>query len=379
MALSGFAGIGDITPQPVSGVVGGNAYGEPGGVVAGQWLGGALPQIQRTTATGATSSTTYVLTCTIYGVTETASYTSDGSATTTEIAAGLAAAVQALPHFGSFVSVDYPGAALFDSTGPVGVAFTLTDASSDISQSVTQAAAAGSDVTPGTFVVIDPLKPLFPAPTFAPASTLTAGTALLTMTYGSGTVYTAVITVAGLVYTANHVGATDLATTRTAFIAAINAAMPADTVLAAAGVGAGEIDLTAEINGLGFVADVSVHTGSGTLALTSTSGLPTDDVSNVFGGFVAWAEVQDQVLDVNSIVFAPGSVIGVKARGTVYLAATVTTPSGIWINTTTGAVATSGGAGLVPLPVSLAVIQGPAPEGTGLAVARLTAQNLIPA
>lgn len=378
MALANFAGIGDITPQPVSGVVGGNAYGEPGGVIAGQWLGGALPQIQRTTVGGATNSTTYVLTCTIYGVTELASYTSDGSATTVEIAAGLAAAVQALPHFGSFVSVDYPGASLFDTTGPVGVAFTLTDASGDISQSATQAAAAGSDTEPGVFVVLDPTKPLFPAPTFAPVTSLTAGTALLTLTYASGSVYTAVITVNGSTYTANTVGATDLATTVGALITAINAVMPANTVVAATG-GTGEIDLTAEIVGLGFVVEVSSHTGAGTIALTSTSGLPTDDVAQVFGGFVAWAEVQDQVLDVNDIVFEPGSVIGVKARGTVYLSATVTTPGVLYVNVSTGAVAASGGAGLLPLPASLSAFVGPAPEGSGLAVARVTSQNIIPA
>ena len=378
MALANFAGIGDITPQPVSGIVGGNAFGEPGGVIAGQWLGGALPQIQRTTVGGATNNTTYVLTCTIYGVTELASYTSDGSATTVEIAAGLAAAVQALPHFGSFVSVDYPGASLFDTTGPIGVAFTLTDASGDISQSTTQAAAAGSDTEPGVFVVLDPTKALFPAPTFAPVTSLTAGTALLTMTYAATTVYTVAITVNGSVYTANTVGVTDLATSRDNLVTALNAVLPANTVLAAAG-GAGEITLTAEIAGLAFVAETSVHTSTGTLVVTSTSGLATDDVAQVFGGFVTWAEVQDQTLDVNDIVFEPGSVIGVKARGTVYLSATVTSPGTLYVNVSTGAVSASGGAGLLPIPASLAAFVGPAPEGAGLAVARVTSQNIIPA
>lgn len=381
MSLNGFAGVGDIDTQNASGLPGTDAYGEPGGSVAGVWLGGATAQVNRTTVGGATNDTTYVLTCTIYGVVELASYTSDGSATTAEIAAGLAAAVANLPHFGSFCVVTYTAAAsTFDTTGPAdGTAFTLTDASGDISQSTITAAATGTDVEPGVLVCIDPLSSLFPAPRFVSTASLTAQVDVITMTYAATTVYSVDITVAGNTYSASTVGATDLATTRTALVAAINAEMPARTVLAATGTAAGEIDLTAELAGQPFSVTVNVHTSTGTLVETSSTALPTDDIAVVFGGVVKRTLAQDETLGVNEVVYGPGSDITVKARGMCYVSATVTNPQTAYVTLATGVLGTSGGAGILPLPSSLAWFQAPAPNGSGVAVLRLSAGNLIPA
>lgn len=380
MALSDFAGIGSIVTQPDSGLPGVDAYGEPGGTIGGLWIGGAVAGVNRTTATGATNNTTYTLVCTIYGVAENAVYTSDGTATTTEIAAGLAAAVANLPHFGSFVSVDYPGAALFDTTGPAdGAAFTITDSSGDITQAVTTAASAGVSIVPGRLALVSPSAALFPAPSFVPTSTLTAQVDVITMTYAATTVYTVDITVAGTTYSASVVGATDLATTRTALVGAINAALPASTVLAATGTAAGEIDLTAEIAGQAFAVGVKAYVSTGTISKTSSTSLPTDDIANVFGGIVKRVVAQDAAIGVNTIEFAPGSDIGAKARGLIYVSATVTGPSAAYVTIATGAIGTTGGAGILPLPASLAQFVGPAPHGTGTAILRLSAGNIIPA
>ena len=377
MALTDFAGIGNVVAQNPSGVVGGDAWGDPNGKIAGLWLGGSVAQVQRTTITGA-SAKTYTVSCTIYGVTESASFVATGSPTTSTVAAGLGAAIQALPTFGSFVSVDVSSANI-DTTGPLGVAFTITDSDGDITQTTTTAAVAGTTIAPGTFALVDFGKSLWPQPTFIPASALTAGTALMTMTYASGTVYTVSITVGGVEYVATHVGATDLATTRTALIAAINGAMPALTVLAATGTNAGEITLTAEIAGQAFVVVVDAHTGAGTIALTSTSGLPTDDIAACFGGFVAWSLKQDAQLGVNDIVYNPGDTLPVKARGTIFLGLTVSGVSGLFVDTTTGLPSSSGGAGKCPIPSSLGIVLAPAPEGSGLAVARLSCGTILPA
>ena len=379
MSLAGFAGVGDISTQAVSGLPGQAFLAEPGGALSGVWFGGATAQVQRTTITGASNSTTYTLTCTIYGVVETASYTSDGSATTAEIAAGLAAAVQNLPHFGSYVTVDYTsGTALFDTAGPAdGTSFSITDASAQITQAVTTAAATGSDASPGQLVIVDLTKSILPTPSLLPTSALTAGTALLTLTYASGSVYTAEITVAGQAYVVNTVGATDLATTVGNLITAINGALPSNTVLAATG-GTGEITLTAEVAGQAFGVLVSSHTGAGTIALTSTSGLPTDNVIDCFGGVVQWGLVEDAALGVNAVEFSPGSVIGVQARGTIVIPATSSSPTGAWVVVATGEIVTSGGAGRCYLPPALALNLGPIPHGAG-SILRLASGNIIPA
>lgn len=302
-----------IRSTPLFGLVGALLSGESWDLVNAE---AGVAEVWTLTTGGATNSTTYTVTLKDEnGVTvTTASYTSDGSASTAEISAGLLAAIKANALFGAYGSAVATSGTLNTFTGnQKGRAFTLVSSSGDVVAAQSVAATSGTDIGLGIAVVRFPsggsqLGAL-------PKTYLEAKAADCAVAYAASSEYLLRIVLYPsqqnpIVYEVQVAADTNTATTRAAIVAAINAAVPANSVIAASG-SAGAFTVTSEIVGQDFDVQVSVL-GTGTLTVTwGNAGFATNLDKTFAGITVRRADVSGSSLVDVTAAYPPGRAMQV--------------------------------------------------------------------
>lgn len=250
---------------------------------------GQVAQVSTITVDTATAS--YLYSFLINGVTTVSFTTPSSGNTTTTVAALIEAALEAEPLARGFFTVDY-SAAIVTLTGIIpGLAFTVTETSAAAKTTIaTGTAAASADaVAFGRGVITQGQSSSYLAElgALAKSSLLTAQVDTLAVTYAAGEIYSVGITIAEERYEVNVAADTDSATTGAAIVTAINAIMPAATVLAA---GTASVTLTAEVLGQAFKTDVGLKTGTiARLALTHTVATAATDITKVLRGVTVYS------------------------------------------------------------------------------------------
>jgi hypothetical protein len=171
-------------------------------------------------------------------------------------------------------------------------------------------------------------------------SSLVAQVDTLTATYAASEVYIISITIEGQQYGPVQVTAnTDSATTATDIVTAINAMMPANTVLAAATSG-GALTLTAEVAGKAFSVSYGVKSGTAArLTLTHTTAGERSDINRCFRGISAHVHNNESTaIGASTPSYPPNSAVKVWTRGEVWVSNSQT-PDGddpVYVETASG-------------------------------------------
>lgn len=293
------------------------------------------------TVSAATNGKTYE--AVVDGVT--ISYTASGAATTSEIAAGLAAACNAEPLVGGRVrGSSASNVATFTGIEP-GYEFTVSESDAQLSAANTANAAEADPVYFGRLVYADEVNS---------DGNLLGGTVngaaldtridTVSVTFASGEEYTVEIEVEGYdPIIAGPVAAdTNDANTAAAIRLAINNAAPADTVIA--GGSGGDVTITAEIAGLNFETSAGSKSGSN-ITLANTSEDPNDVLAMIARGVSEYA-YDEEILAVEGADAAYPANAGVRVlrRGKAVVAVDTseTAPSyrdPVYVETAAGATA----------------------------------------
>lgn len=251
----------DIRGRFPQGVVGKIAYGDYNDVT--RTLINSDPQaaqVSTYTVDSATNSTVYTLTINSVDV----SYTSDASATTAEIAAGIKAAIDAEPRVSGQVSASVASNVVTVTGRWPGTSFTITDSSGDTTIATTTTAATADAIAFGRLMVTGGYQTDEPTELgkLAKAAAFSAQVDTLTVTYAASEIYIVTIEMTDGTgrYTVEVTADTDSNTTAAAINTAINAMMPANTVIGT--VATNVVTLTAEVAGKGFTTSVGLKTGT---------------------------------------------------------------------------------------------------------------------
>lgn len=278
------------------------------------------------------NSTTYSVV--VDGVT--ASYTSDGSATQAEVGAGLLAALNASAQIRGIAVPSYSGGTLTLTGVWPAVSFTVTASGGTGggaigSPSTATSAAAANPVVPGRLMVCDGFSSsadigaskIGHVPTTADFS---AQVISLTFAGNTGGYYTGTVEINGKSYPwGGVVWNTDLNTTCTDIAAAINAVMPAETVIAASvGGGGGVVTLTAEVEGAEFDANafaVGHATAEATKAYTTGPSMATSLRRALLDGGVAAyrPDLEHQTLGGDDPAYAANASVEVLVDGAIWV------------------------------------------------------------
>ena len=304
---------------------------------------------QVSTVTVDTAADSSVYTITIDGMD--VSYTSDASATPTEIAAGLAAAIVADPLTNGLVTATAAVAVLTITSRLGGRAFTLTTADARLTIATTTANAVAADVPFGVGVLeLGNDLAAVPDGSLAPLSTLHVVT--LTPTVANSTIYSVVVIVAGVTVSKaiTSDGSATAAEIVAALVSALNGELPANSVLAS---GTDTLVLTSEVPGQDFV----VVPGPTLTAVTTTQGRRIEDV---FAGVTISHEIYEQPRS-GAYALPGNSTMPVLRRGEIYVATeTDVTDTNAPVYVRTGGTGQKGGfrssaaSGCVPLPAAKA-------------------------
>lgn len=292
--------------------------------------------VQTITVAGSPTSS-HEFTVTINGID--CSYTSDGSATSQEVVDGLTAAINNEPGVRATVRAVATSSTVVTVTGITpGVTFTMTDADGDLTCAVVTAAASADAIEFGRLVVgAASLDSTLHLPSvFKPVSTyLTAQVDTLTVDYAASEVYYIDITIAGETYHAEVDANTDDATTATDIRTAINAAMPANTVIATGATD--QVILTAEVPGLAFVTAVGVKSETvARLALVHTTATDLTDITKCMRGITTLhTDVQATSIGSGTSSYAANEGVNYCTNGCVWVASTeaVTPGSSVYVET----------------------------------------------
>lgn len=264
----------------------------------------ATAQVSRL-AVGGTYVDGQVYTATIDGIQF--SYTAvTGDSADADVATGLAEAINAEPLLYGRVTAAASSANCDITARSAGLSFTLTADSATGTGTLTASTVTANDtadVVPfGVAMVRDPNSDDYCM--VLSSSVLTVPIYTLTPTATNSVSYTVQIAIGGNLYQATYLadGSATVAEICTGLTTAINAAMPASTVLAEDG--ATLVTLTGEVDGVNF--DVE-SIGAGAIAIAQTQGGPTDaegTIDNLFAG------VSVRTAAVSSTAFPPSSPIG---------------------------------------------------------------------
>jgi hypothetical protein len=205
------------------------------------------------------------------------SYTADGSATKIEVAAGIAAAINAEPAVRGQVAAVSDGVDTVTTSGLTpGVAYTLENVDSKLTATPVATAAEADPIPFGRLCIDDGLHPDGDGTRLGKlcqASAFTAQEATVTVTYQAGAKYAIMVKNAatGEILADVLVDAdTNDDTTATAIEAALAAALPANTVDEA--VLTNVVTLTAEIAGFEFSVETSIDTSGAAAVVAETTG-----------------------------------------------------------------------------------------------------------
>lgn len=290
----------DVALRHTQGAVGKPVHGYFDLQTRSKTLTNKAPQAEQvSTVVVDTATNDAVYTVTVNGIA--ATITADGSATKPEISAALKVALDADPLIRGQVSTVDDGVDTLTLTGLVGIVFTLTASALMTAAAVT--AAATADAVPfGRLVVAtgfqtDEANELG---TLAKSTLFTAQVDSWLLVYDALVTIRCSITIEGETYTAAIVqaGASNIATEGALLRDAINAAMPANTVVAT--FATATLTLTAELAGLEFSSSISfeppvgatVDTGAATK--TSNAGIATSvNQAAARGGVSLWTSDEE--------------------------------------------------------------------------------------
>lgn len=266
----------------------------------------------------------------------TVSFTDDGTPSDTDSAAGLVAAINANPLVRGSVSAENTGAVITITALTAGLDFTLTSPDGTVTIGTTTAAATAEIVPFGRFLVKSDWDTQGMGKCGGLPTGLAAQVDTYLMVYDASVTATVTIEINGQKYSASHTMATDLATSGAALAAAINYAMPANTVLASFSVAT--LTLTSEVNGLGFVSAMEFGPGADTAAYTktSTNGKLTDINKAFFG--ISELSYTEQVSVAGVLGYPPLSPIAAMCHGHIWVAVTqtITEDEPVYVELSTG-------------------------------------------
>lgn len=262
---------------------------------------GLATQVGSIVVDTATNSATY--TWTINGVTQT--YTADSSTSTTEVAAGIADVINADPLVRGQVSASAASATVTLTATLAGVSFTASDSDAKLTTTEASTAAASASTVPFGRAFCRTALDTDGEPCGGVASTSIFTPQVITLTptfVASAVIGVDVYEIRGservFVAGAIFASATDLDTTIDGLVAALNTALPANTVLVAANAGtATALTFTAEVEGLEFEIVPKHHSGgasSPTFAIANTTGpSPATSLNRAFLGVTEYSTVYE--------------------------------------------------------------------------------------
>ena len=299
-------------------------------------------QVDTITVDTVTNSATYTIT--LDGVA--LSYTADASAVNTEIVAGLVAAINTEPLVSGKVLASATSATVATVTARIaGQGFTLSDADAKLTCATTTADDDADPIGFGLGVVSDSRGRTAKS---AAAASFTARACVITPTAVNSAVYTCNITINGRSFASSYTadGSATVQEIVEGMATAINAAMPASTVIAT------ENDttliLTAEVLGEDFT--VVVGTNLSQAAFTGNT------VNDLFAGVTLLDHTQTN----ESSGYAPNSTMSVLRRGRIYITTEddISTSATVFLRTggtgTVGAFRGSSDTGAIALDRSVA-------------------------
>lgn len=329
---------------------------------------------------------------TLYSVTingSVCSYTTDGSATQAELGAGLVAAINATPAARGAYVPSYAGGTLTLTAVYPGIAGTVAasggsggGAIGTPSNSVPAASAdtiefgralVSLSVSNGAHQVQKPSS-----------SALTAQVQSHTITSATSALFSGTVSINGKVYEWGPVAHnTNSDTTAADIRTAINAAVPAETVLA--GGATNVVTLTAEVEGAEFEADIVVSgsaSAASAKAYTTGPSAATSLARSLFGTSVRRLDVENLTETGGDPEYAANAVVECLRRGTIYVqrdtSETISPGDEVYISiasATAGRFYKTAGTDRVWIPPSLAVwAQGEdSATSDGLAVVQINA------
>tara|TARA_R110000868_G_scaffold362511_2_gene624660 strand:- start:2144 stop:3283 length:1140 start_codon:yes stop_codon:yes gene_type:complete len=319
-------------------------------------------QTYTVTVTTVTNSATYTFTADGTDI----SYTADSSATDAEIVAGLKAAFDAEPTVrGMFTSAATSATVLtLTAIGPE-IDIVMSDADSKLTTTETVAPANAAVVNFGRAIInlqtsndegTDCGGEVY-------AAKLTAQVDTATITYAAGEAYYFTIDIPGQTPLMVGIAAnTDSNTTATDIRAAINAIMPANTVVAAGSTNV--VSLTSEIAGQPFTTTVGLKTGTiSRLALVHTTSGPLTDINQCLAGIsVMTLDNEIPTIGGDSASYPANSGVVVLNKGRIYVnnSEAPTTSDKVYVKLTAGS--TQGE--FTKTPASTNVLWGRASWGT---------------
>lgn len=270
----------------------------------------------------------------VYGVDLTDPLTVDVNYTATAadkavIALGMANAWNAAPQARAMAIALSDGVDTVTYTGTYpGVAFVMAEADNAGKMTLTNTtnAAEAATVPFGRAMVATSFQAGEPDQlgVLAKSSALAARVSTLTITYAAGERYAVGVTVNGQRYSVNVLADTDDDTTAAAINTAINAMLPADTVIST--VATNVVTLTAELAGQYFDVDLGLVSGTtARMVLADTTNTPSCDFNQVFAGVSLWTYDEQQLaIASESAEYAKNAGVEVLRRGAVWVANTET-------------------------------------------------------
>lgn len=250
-------------------------------------------------------------------------YTTDGSATQAELGAGLVAAIEAQGAARGVASPAYAGSTLTLTGVWPGVAFTVTASGGSgggaIGTPSTSTSAASADGIEFGRLLIRSGTDGKGNVKVKKAGGLTAQVMTFTIASATGGVFSGEVEVNGKVYQwGSEVHDTDAATTAENIKDAINAAVPANTVLATRSTA--DVVLTAEVAGCEFEASISATGAAGasaTKAYTTGPSIATSLARAAFGISQRRLDVENETVAGADPAFDANAVVPCLRRGAI--------------------------------------------------------------
>ena len=278
----------------------------------------------------------------------------------TAIASQLAAAINAEPLAGAVCVAVASGADIVCTGRTPGLAWAATESDAKLSVAATQEAASADPVAFGVAIKDTGYNGAEPERTGALAKGFTAQVATLDYTYQSGSTLGArIYEVRGaerhLLADAQVAQATSKNASTTALVDQLNAALPADSVLAAnAGASGYELTLTAEVAGLEIAVEVysDDHAGSAPSVAATTGPSQATSLGRAFAGvslYDAASEAPSVGAGAGQYAANAGMVVGFE--GDIWVASSETPAQGgtVYVDVSTGLFYATAGASRVAL------------------------------
>lgn len=270
-------------------------------------------------------------------------YTADSSTSKAEVADGLAAALNDTPHSGFDIVSDGVDTITFTATAPgPDYDFSLAEGTGSALMTTTvTGAVAASNVAVGVGCMFTSLGD---DGEYIGACVeddyLTTQVDTITVDYSAAEEYSISVTVDGETYSVGPIVAdTNDATTATAIRAALNAILPANTVIVTGATD--QVIMTAEVAGKAFKTSVGLLSGTiARLALVHTTALITADINKVFLGVSELSYDTEIPQGSTDAVYPAGTGVRVIKRGKIAVSAhseTIAVGDPVYIETASGA------------------------------------------